>query len=376
MGVPWETIIKQYRENLSDRPFNSLEEYGNDFISYLNNNTLLFPSEVQDESAIDHVIEYLVGIRKSIDNTVEGITHQGLKVKINKVKQIVRTHISQWYEALKEETQFPSLPSTFEKDILAKYETVINELIEAVFQTLPINQLLGKRLKAMCVWLLTRDMVRFKNRPEYSGIVIAGFGETDIYPSIINYRVQSVVLNHLKYIVQPDGTDKIGPNETALVIAFAQKEMVTSFMEGIDPDFKTLVNDSLRKILAVYPDEIIKQIPTLPTKQMNEIMKALKKVADDLVDLFEKEIEAHSSTKHVNPIIKATSVLPKEELALMAEALVNLTSFKRRVTLEAETVGGPIDVAVISKGDGFIWIKRKHYFDADKNPQFFRNKHR
>jgi len=66
-------------------------------------------------------------------------------------------------------------------------------------------------------------------------------------------------------------------------------------------------------------------------------------------------------------------MLPKDELAAMAESLVNLTSFKRKVTLETETVAGPIDVAVISKGDGFIWIKRKHYFKAELNPQFFAN---
>lgn len=63
-------------------------------------------------------------------------------------------------------------------------------------------------------------------------------------------------------------------------------------------------------------------------------------------------------------------MLPKDELAAMAESLVNLTSFKRKVTLERETVGGPIDVAVISKGDGFVWIKRKHYFKPELNPQF------
>ncbi len=57
----------------------------------------------------------------------------------------------------------------------------------------------------------------------------------------------------------------------------------------------------------------------------------------------------------------------------MAESLVTITSLKRKFTLEAETVGGPIDVAVISKGDGFIWIKRKHYFEASSNPQFFAN---
>jgi len=36
-----------------------------------------------------------------------------------------------------------------------------------------------------------------------------------------------------------------------------------------------------------------------------------------------------------------------------------------------ESVGGPVDVAVISKGDGFVWIKRKYYFDSDINKHFF-----
>lgn len=53
----------------------------------------------------------------------------------------------------------------------------------------------------------------------------------------------------------------------------------------------------------------------------------------------------------------------------MAESLVNLTSFKRRVSIgEAQTVGRPVDVEVISREDGFVWIKRKHYFDQELNP--------
>jgi len=71
--------------------------------------------------------------------------------------------------------------------------------------------------------------------------------------------------------------------------------------------------------------------------------------------------------------MSVVGILPKEELAAMAEALVNLTTIKRKMSLDIETVGGPIDVAVISKGDGFIWIKRKHYFDPNLNPQFFEN---
>jgi len=66
-------------------------------------------------------------------------------------------------------------------------------------------------------------------------------------------------------------------------------------------------------------------------------------------------------------------LLPKEELASIAETLVELTSFKRRVSTEDETVGGPVDVMVITKGDGLIWVKRKHYFDEKLNHHFFKN---
>ena len=63
--------------------------------------------------------------------------------------------------------------------------------------------------------------------------------------------------------------------------------------------------------------------------------------------------------------------LPVDELAELAETLVSIESLKERVTTDEESVGGPIDVAVISKGDGFVWIKRKHYFDKELNPAFF-----
>ena len=69
----------------------------------------------------------------------------------------------------------------------------------------------------------------------------------------------------------------------------------------------------------------------------------------------------------------AVSLLSKEDLAEMAESLIYLTYLKRRFTFSEESVGGPVDVAVITKGDGFIWIKRKHYFNPDLNHQFFDN---
>ena len=36
-----------------------------------------------------------------------------------------------------------------------------------------------------------------------------------------------------------------------------------------------------------------------------------------------------------------------------------MTCLKRHITSDAETVGGAVDVAIITKGDIFIWKKRK-----------------
>jgi len=76
----------------------------------------------------------------------------------------------------------------------------------------------------------------------------------------------------------------------------------------------------------------------------------------------------------VGPLMSVITSLPKEEMALLSEAIVELTSLRRRIESHVDTVGGPIDVAVISKGDGFIWIKRKHYFDIDLNRDFIYRK--
>jgi hypothetical protein len=70
--------------------------------------------------------------------------------------------------------------------------------------------------------------------------------------------------------------------------------------------------------------------------------------------------EAEVQEKYAQPLMAAVAALPRQDLAAMAEALVSLTAFRARMSLtDNECVGGPIDVAILSKGDGFVWVKRK-----------------
>jgi hypothetical protein len=102
----------------------------------------------------------------------------------------------------------------------------------------------------------------------------------------------------------------------------------------------------------------------------------LDKRSEDLLktakDEFAERLFGRIIGEHSSPLKRVVGNLPVDELGGLAETLVSLESLKERVTRGSETVSGPIDVAVISKTDGFIWIKRKHYFDPALNPHFLR----
>ncbi|HKZ76819.1 MAG TPA: hypothetical protein VJ124_00740 [Pyrinomonadaceae bacterium] len=61
--------------------------------------------------------------------------------------------------------------------------------------------------------------------------------------------------------------------------------------------------------------------------------------------------------------------MPIQDAIDLAEFLVDLTIKFSRFAPGAPTVGGPIEVAAISKHEGFKWIRRKHYFSREFNPE-------
>jgi hypothetical protein len=202
-----------------------------------------------------------------------------------------------------------------------------------------------------------------------SGIVIAGYGDDDVYASLRSYRVESVIENQLIY----DGDRHIDVAEQgAAIVPFAQSEMVHAFMEGVEPRYLSTIEREMAAVLKRFA-EVAAEGSGLDDDHMPAFRSALEQLAEDATNEFRTKSRAFREENFALPSLNITDILPKDELAAMAESLVNLTAFRRRMSLDAETVGGPVDVAVISKGDGFIWIRRKHYFSKELNPHFVQN---
>lgn len=60
--------------------------------------------------------------------------------------------------------------------------------------------------------------------------------------------------------------------------------------------------------------------------------------------------------------------MPIQDAIDLAEFLVGLSISYSRFMPGASTVGGPIEVAAITKHEGFKWIRRKYYYDRRLNP--------
>jgi len=101
-----------------------------------------------------------------------------------------------------------------------------------------------------------------------------------------------------------------------------------------------------------YTARETKKLNLLVEKQHESLINKIIEYFEEVGDEFEE----------------AVGHLPKSELAAAAEMLVNITKFSQRVSAEQETVGGPVDVALITKGDGFVWVKKKQCFPAALNP--------
>lgn len=122
------------------------------------------------------------------------------------------------------------------------------------------------------------------------------------------------------------------------------------------------------------------RMPRLVVEEMQPEMKpkdsapgeAPEAEASELVDARKQAIERMSkafkaASNGVEPLILPSS-MPMQDVIDLADFLVELSAKYSRYTPGHQSVGGPIDIAAITKHEGFKWVRRKHYYDPALNP--------
>lgn len=362
MGTPWDLIVKLYRKNLGDKKFDFISEYVVDFISFIRANTFFCSENLQKDIFRNKIQGYYAEVYSSAKQRCEERTPGAIIPDfeiLQEMKGIFNIIIA-------DNSKLP-VCEDFDKydiDSFKKFSEYAIAEIEKTIKVIP-DGFIDSFVESFFSLIIRQRIM-----PGFTGLVFVGYGEKEIYPSLIPVNMLMAFDGKLRYYIDKKEEAHITEQNGASICPFAQVDVMMNILTGIATPIKELVYQTFSRILDKYNGMIESLL--ISNGVANRIVDIIKKAPLPAVsNEFVSSIEQYIQEEYIRKLIDTVEYLDIEDLSNMAESLIALTGLKKRMTSSEENVGGPVDVAVISKIDGFIWMKRKHYFDRDLNSQFF-----
>lgn len=351
LNVPWELIIKSFRAHINSKSFNTVEDYARELFSYLSDNPRFFPEAIQNEKLVD---------------ATRGVLLEWLGTAIEDVgKENHKAAVEVALAEKREAAHAQEVPGCLDAGHVDKVAGDLCGEVEKVLSDL-LNLIDIPNLEGLAEYAVAALQEVIKNPSRYldtTGLVFAGFGDHEIFPAMIEFESQGMVGG--RHLFERKSAVVLDHHQPAWLKAFAQTEMVDTFNAGFSFDAYSSVLVAVAQNLRAFAEEVaeksggkfdaIDDVDSL-------IQGAREKIGSGIIDKARKE--------HSLPLRRVLGVLPANEMAELAETLITLQSLKEKVTKPSETVGGPVDVAIITKHEGLVWVKRKHFFNSELNSRF------
>lgn len=358
-GVPWEIIIKNFRDKLGTVKHGSLQGYAEAFFEFLQQAAFFFPQADLDFKLLERALRVALDLIKLARDANPIIDDANSALP---ERQEAWTAYSA--EMLNELTQRPMHPCVTQgaiedavveiREKLTNYAVFVQYLAaEGLTDVIPIESLAD----LACAYLFKcYDRVL----PQ-TGIVFSGFGDEQYFPVVIKFEVHGFLKNDFLYLKDDNNSCEISHNQPSGIFQFAMTSSIDTFTTGVGLDTYSEVQRAYQQSAQVLVTDVLRSqnIDALPADFAQTLAASASAFSDDWLNKM--------MAVHYHPMKRVIASLPIPEMVHLAETLIVLQSLKERITTHSESVGGPVDVAVITKSEGLVWIKRKHYFDADRN---------
>jgi hypothetical protein len=248
MGIPLETIIKEYRRDRSSASFSKVQDYAADFFKYLEENVPC-PPPIMDAS-IEATIyaEFWVISRQVMKRFFANAPQASSKRApnfLNVVTQETRRLIHERINELNSKADSASLGRIGLARLERTYKPIFDKVSSELFRW--VSEEDDKQsIRRLASLLLKKE----EYSPNATGLVFAGFGDDEIFPTMEAFELDGIVCGKVKrrQTVFVD-IDRLGTG--AHIEPFAQKEMVERFLDGIDPDFDAYIKSSMDRRTSV-----------------------------------------------------------------------------------------------------------------------------
>ena len=364
-GIEWEDIIKMYRKSIGDKALDTVDDYARDFWSYVRTTIL---SRFKEEQKTDSKFVIQRFLNEAFGNVAEKFKSEGVEIEEASDKEVIDAiltfvqMIDKQYEGTEKAEDFKDYSyEDYMRYSSAQFVEALKELKDK--KDCP-EDFVEQFSRALYKVVVSETHVYLTK----SQLIFWGYGENELFPSYHAYSVSLAFDGRLKLTC--DTSYKVSETKGSCVAPFAQTDVANTMVRGVDDTLRQQFYTQYKYSVSLMKEELLKGLEAAGAP--DKLMKVVSGIdMEKYQALYQKSMNEYIDTNYVNKLLDMVESLGKEDLGDMAENLVRMTCLKRHITTDEETVGGPVDVAVITKGDGFVWLKRKHYFSADINHRYF-----
>lgn len=185
MGLPWETAVKTYRRELSTRSYAHVQDYATDFLRFLESHGGLFPADRKESFGFDEIQTTFASIKSTFYDEVKKVLTGQSKLEVEQPEQLLAAIVDANYEKAKTMRLFELAdgsvwPEEYVRAIEREYLPTVRRLRDQIFSDLPVDPVHKRRLTEIGKLTLSRTI----GATGYTGLVIAGYGTEDYYPSL------------------------------------------------------------------------------------------------------------------------------------------------------------------------------------------------
>ncbi|EPK4048360.1 hypothetical protein ACVUO6_003430, partial [Klebsiella pneumoniae] len=336
-GTPWELSIRSFRKLHGHEEHSTIRDYLTSFLNFLNS-TYDITSIAKRESKLREMFRRY--LRLNYDDLSQKTLHVSLPESDDEALNIIHQRLTNFYAS---ENEFlernPFFEGFDESDIIDAREFVINNYLQIALDIFPNNGDLPEHLKTQLINFFTFIICKENVTSLYSGLVFAGFGSDEYYASIITIQIYGSFNNKVMYKIINGKCSKSDP-DNSVIIPFASEDEVFTFVRGFNNSIINFMGNTVSQLSNVILENLRERGVS---DEISE--QKLASLKDDIIDRVQRYCDENFTQKVTNMLTS----LSKKDLSYMAESLVNLSAFKLKISDSYETVGGPIDVAIISK---------------------------
>jgi len=258
------------------------------------------------------------------------------------------------------------------KGLLVKETEILNEVVKEADNMVGSGVIITQKMridirKLACVFLTTR-----RRSPQHiSGIVIAGFGKEEATPSVIHLHIEWKWRKEMKVVRINDGKAFPEDFQSANAETYAQADMIDTLLDGRHPEWDRRIARAIRHHSKQYITNIAHRTKGISAdgSLANRLRLSARAEAEDFTKAVFTKASDDPGFFSRNLLPRSIHRLAPSDLASLAEKLVETEVHVQYVSYYHRGVGGAVDVASITKENGFMWVKRKDTFDPALNPR-------